>query len=750
MILRDRYDGGSSPLEGDRELVLRRLPADARVIRARATVTPLQPVATAGGPFVETLAFRENAGDWGATKSAAAGWVEVDFHARRTVVGLSGQLGPNVGGPAVQADLGGGFVAIGEQGTFLIPPQTALTVSGSSAVLPSLTATRLRLFGTANQALDITAVRVRSAPSGVRFGLENQPALWFHTGELTRPETTPDFGPLLQAYLDDAARTEDGVWLLPFVLHSDALGRLALDLEIEYLRRASVMPGGVRDAALAFDHGGVPKSGGELRVSVPGNSRVASASGRVTGAFESTRVAFAPTGSMPPITPAGDLSLPAGSSAAHAVVLPDAVEAVAVDLLLTAIDRTVRLQLDLRLDLDGKPAGESILPAPVPFPLDREVAGHPTWVSVKLATPLQLPRDRKTWLLVQSLEGEAAWSVEAAAGALPPMQLTRDGGFSWRQASIPSGPVLGLFRLRSLPGTFKMPIELRVGEKRVTFERFEPQGKVDLSLDLPEIATAFNQALESAPRCPEADHLDNGDFEEWIRTGSVLGRRTTLTFTTQEDASIDEARMVLSADGRQALVATRDDASQVAVRTVDLGGEKVVQTVRLEERVGGRITGLAIDPGGARAWTVLTGSEESRIWIVDLENGRSVGAPLALGADPVTNSRLPVSALAVSPDGGTLYLALSSPNAGLAVRLNARRLEEAVLREDADIRLEEADVVRLPVLDPAALAVSPDGARLHILGAAGVNGSAPARTEVVPVDTATLRLLDSQARELGA
>ncbi|HWN40932.1 MAG TPA: helix-hairpin-helix domain-containing protein [Thermoanaerobaculia bacterium] len=758
MILRNRYDGGTSPLEGDRELVLRHLPSDARVVHARATVTPVDPGA-GGEPFVETLAFRENLGDWGATKSAstAGGWVEVDFHARRTVVGLSGQLGTPAQSPAVQADLGGGFVPIGSQGTFLIPPQQALTVQGSSAVVPSLMAARLRLFGSPNQALDVTSVRVRSVPSGVRLALRGQPSFWFHAGELTRPETTPDFGLLLQAWLDDVGEAADGVWLLPFILHSDALGRLAVDLEIEYLRRATVLPGGLQDAALSFDHGGLPRSGGALLAALPGDARVARGSGRVAGAFEATRVAFPEV--LEEVTPLGALTVAPGSSPAHPVVLPKPVEAVAVDLLLSAITRSARLQLDLRLNLDGKPAGESILPAPVPFSLDREMAGSATWISVPLAAPLQLrPGQEKTyWLVVQSLEGEAAWSVEAPKGTLPGMQLTQDGGFSWRQATLPEGPVSGLFRLRTLPGSFTMPIELLVGtgdgERRVSLARFAPQGRVDLSLDIAEVATAFNEVLASAPGgCPDAEHLLNGGFDEWTRTGSELGEGSNIELQGADDIPFDSARLAVTPDGRTALVASSRNDAEVALRIVDLDQEEVASVV-LAELAGTPIAGLVADPGGTRAWIALSGSNGGWLWTVDLASRRSVGDPLPLLPPNQTSfAGMQATALAASPDGGTLYVAFSSTQTGTSgggrvIALDARRLEEAALRGEPDVSTAGTGHVDFNVTSPVALAVSPDGAWLLVLGA--TLGSPPL-AEVVPVKTATLQAVVAQSLVLGA
>lgn len=743
MILRDRYDGGSSPLEGDRELVLRHLPSDARVIRARATVTPVDPGA-GGDPFVETLAFQGNLGDWGATKSSSVpgGWVEVDFHARRTVVGLTGQLG----GGAVQADFGGGFVPIGVQGTFLTPPQTALTVSGSAAVVPSLTATRVRLFGGPNQALDVTSVRVRSAPAGVRLGLRGRPALWFHAGELTRPETTPDFGAVLQAYLDEAGEEADGAWLLPFVLHSDALGRLAVELEIEYLRRTSVLPGGLQDAALTFGHGGLPKSGGELLASLPPNARVARTAGRVSGAFEATRVAFPEV--LEEAAPLGALPVSPGSSPAHPVVLPKAIETVAVDFLLASVTRAARLQFDLRPDQGGKPAGESILSAPVPFTVDREIAGSATWISVPLAAPLQLRKDTKYWLVVQSLEGEAEWSVEAPKGALPVMQLTQDGGFSWRQAALPQGPVSGLFRLRVLPGRFTMPIELQVGDRRVSLSRFEAQGRVDFFLEFPEVATAFNEALASAAGlCPEVEHLVNGGFGEWTRTGSELGDVSRIPL--QAEGHFDKARVVVTPDGGTAVVVASRDAREAVLWIVDLDREAIVADIRPIS--WGTVDALALDAGGARAWVGLGGPNGRRIWLVDLAGRRSLGEILIETSSETSGTQARrISALAPSLDGATLYAALApfddASQGGSVIALDVRGMEEAALRGEPNAESARNDRKDLSAVSPADLLVSPDGALLHVLVR---TADQPFRADVLPVGTTPLSWDAGQGRDVG-
>ncbi len=717
MILRDRYDGTDAPFEGGRELLLRHLPADARVVRARATVTPVN-AGGAADPFAETILFRGNLGDWGATKVAAPGWVEVDFHARRTLAGVQGS---NLNNAGLLVDLGGVFVRPNQDGT-LGPPADPVVV-GAAAGLPSLTASRFRLTGTSP---DVSTVRVRSAPANLTLALRGQPTFWFHPGELTRPETTPDFGLLLQAYLDEIAEVADGVFLLPFVLHTDSISRVAVEVEIEYLRRARLLPAGVRDAVLPFDHGSLPKTGG-LRVALPANARVVAGAGRASGAFGGDHIAFGPTGE---VTSLGALTVAAGSSPAHQVFLPAAVEAVAIDLLLTATTRTARLQLDLRQDLDGKPAGESFLPAPIPFALDREMAGKPTWLSVPLPAPFQLQPERTYWMVLQSLEGEAAWSVETAAPALRPMQITLDGGFSWRQAALPGQPanLAGLFRLRYRTATFQMPIELLVGRgaaaRRVGFSRLKSQGRLDLSLDLPEISAALNETLSQAPgRCPEGEHLANGDFERWFRVGNRLGAPQTIRLSPQTSR---DGRVAASPDGRWAYVA---GGTLFQAVDLDLG-----TTEQIPGLATGTVVGLAVAPDGRRAYVGLStaGATPSndlaarstapappeRIQVIDLASRQPLGGALRLPSSLSARLR----SIALSADGRRLYAALAVANPNGTARSDAQLLaldpallEEAALRGDADATAARLQETTISVADPTDLAVSPDGAGLYLL-----------------------------------
>src|SRR5262245_10628351 len=111
MTLTDQYDGSADPFEGDRTIVWRSLPANAKVTRATVTVTPVSP--PGGTLFEEEISFTGNQAKFGATKNTGSGFVEVDFHKRRTLANVNGTdvrpLGTNPGAK-LQVDLGGLYV----------------------------------------------------------------------------------------------------------------------------------------------------------------------------------------------------------------------------------------------------------------------------------------------------------------------------------------------------------------------------------------------------------------------------------------------------------------------------------------------------------------------------------------------------------------------------------------------------------------------------------------------------------------
>ncbi|HXQ69551.1 MAG TPA: hypothetical protein VN844_03660, partial [Pyrinomonadaceae bacterium] len=115
MKLRNSVNG-KLPFEGDRTFRWKAIPANAKILSATATVTPVD--SKLGGPFLELLSFRDGTGDFGATKAGGTSpgnpWVEVDFHSRRTLAGMTGSFGtittgpPPGGGSVLQVDVGGG------------------------------------------------------------------------------------------------------------------------------------------------------------------------------------------------------------------------------------------------------------------------------------------------------------------------------------------------------------------------------------------------------------------------------------------------------------------------------------------------------------------------------------------------------------------------------------------------------------------------------------------------------------------
>ncbi len=516
MIITDRYDSRELPFEGDRELVLRRLPAGARVLAARAFLTPGREVAAGEDRFTESLSFSNGTGDWGATKHVPTptDWVEVDFHARRTLVEVSGSI-PDL--TTLEVDPGGGVWAeVNDRGALGGGP--AFELSGSEPYpLPGLTVTRFKLTGTG---ANVSSVTIRSLPSNVRLSLGGAAPFWTHPGELSQTIPSPDFAAVLQAFLADA-KVENGFYAVPLTLHSDTIARLEMRFEFEVVCRQSALPDGLDEVALRFDHGSVPVTRrNPLSVVVPTNAWIVATSGRATGSFTESRVAVGPTGPVEADSEMVDVSPELAQ--AQLLDFAEVVAADGVDLLLAAVDRTVRLELDFVEDTDGKPGGRSLLSAPVPFGLERESAGEPTWVSVALPAELQLAGT--SWLALRSLEGEAQLSVRKAKAAEPSLQQSRDGGLSWRQSLAPKSeePSVALFRLRHRPPTFRMPVEILAGEgekaQRVSLARFDAQERVDLSLDFPEIGTAFNRYLNETARpvCSESEHLANGDFTEWI------------------------------------------------------------------------------------------------------------------------------------------------------------------------------------------------------------------------------------------
>ncbi|PVU82781.1 hypothetical protein DDP54_06885 [Cellulomonas sp. WB94] len=756
MQVRARHAGGRLPFERDQRLVLRRLPVGAVVTRAVLTLTPVSTDPT--GRFLETLTFPagSGAGDRGATKVVTTGAVEIDLHARRRLAALTGS---GLVGVPLLVDIGGGFLGVDTLGGFSGGAPLTLT---NAADLPGLTVTGLRM---PKAGADVSVLRVSSPPSGVTVAVEGGPVFFTHRGDLVEPVTTPDFSDVLQGMLPELD-VENGCWVVPFVLHSDSIARIDLDLAIDLTLAASATPDGVRTVQAAYRFGGAPVAGGGmLAVSVPpGMVAVEGATtGRVQGAFAATRVVH---GALTAATATELVVVAAGQSLAQALVPAGTVVATSVDLLLTAVTAAVTLAVDLVVDLDGKPGSASLLPHPADLTITRDDAGSPTWVSVALPREVEVAAGRRVWLVVQTRTGSAAWS--AAAGSAretgdrpgPALQGTRDGGLSWRAASsgaAPSGAapatpatptgagLAAALRLRHATTGFHLPLELRVGaggtEVGVSVQRFAASGAVDFGLDFPEVAGAVNTALAAAGAGAAAgggEHVANGDFASWYRVGTTVRRSRDLTPDPSD--GYDARACVFGADGARALtVGSRTTVgpdggnSRTSTRLVVfdvLSGQSDLDVDIAAPAGMSEPTALALDPTGRRllvatlVWgttpEVAAGDSADGSWLqlVDVATGRATGASV-----PVPE---PTMAIVPAPDGRGVYLAGGVSDESTGTTTVLRHVEwEAVTAAAGGSPLDwdtqpHDEVPGLPL----ALAGGDDGRVVLLTGTPAVVGTA--------------------------
>lgn len=677
MKLRDSFND-DAPFEGDRALRWRSIPANARIVSATAIVTPVD--AGLGSPFTEVLRFKDGTGEFGATKSegpaSGISWVEVDFHSRRTLAGVVGSFGTvsgSTGGSILQVDVGGGtYVEINQNGAFRTPsdpPESFFTLAGNTTALPGLTVAKLKVTNRSpSPRPSLTAVVIRSVPTQVSLRVGELSPFWTHVGEMTEAETTPDFAAVLQAALA-TAEIKNGFYDLPLVIHTDSIARLKIELRIDLLTQQDALPPGLKEVVLPFDFSTLPQSSAAvLNVDVPPNSRVVpgETTARVKGAFAETRIAYGPTGTVNPVA-AVEVSPACSQAQIFALEKPGEKEilATAVDLFIEPVTSAVRLRLDIRGDLDGKPADSSLLAAPVELTLDQQAAKGARWTSVPLPAEFLFMKAQegklRYWVVLQSLLGTAAWSVEktvsvdnAAADVLN-MQCTRDGGLSWRDTMAiagtlkdpgypAAGPYTALLRLRRLPAQFKVPIELQVGsgpkEVRVKLDRFQPLGRVDFAINT-ELAQGINTYLANTASAvsPETEHLINPKFEQWQKVGDALTSRPTIPFTVPINA------VAFAPDGVLAYVLDQTELKEGTLLVIDVACNKEIKEKKINLKIQ-EPKAFVISPDGTRAYV----TDGGRLRIVNLASGEAVGElfNLSIGFPQIND-------LALSPDGQRLY-----------------------------------------------------------------------------------------------
>jgi DNA-binding beta-propeller fold protein YncE len=749
--------GGNAPFEGDLIFRWQTIPANAKIVKATATVTPID--SKLGGPFTELLRFTNGTGDFGATKATGTtvdrSWVEVDFHSRRTLAGMTGSFGNLAdagGGCELQVDVGGGtYVELNQNGAFRTPsdPATSLfRVGGTATDLPGLTVAKLKATTKgAGAPPSLNTLRVRSVPMQVSLRVGELPPFWTHVGEMTLAETTADFAAVLQTVLT-TAQVENGFYDLPLTVHSDSIARLKIDLEIEILIRQEVLPEAVPEIVLPFDSSTLSKSrGAELSIQVPLNSRVvpAETSARVRGSFTETRVAFGPTGPDNP-TAAIEVS-PAYSQAQIFEVGPKVsatsadreISAVAVDLLLESLTPSARLQLDIRGDFDGKPDEIPLLPSPVEFAIEQRPEKGGTWTMVQLPSEFLFAKAKdkpsRYWFLLQCLEGRAAWSVveisKDSRATTPPDKLvnaqrTTDGGLSWQDTSLmatslrdilPTPPYIALLRLRDKPKTFKMPIKLQIGTGtnvvNKSLERFEPLGRVDFTLDT-ELAQGINDYLaQSAAPVHETEHLLNPDFEQWSRVGREPNPQPVTSL------SVSPRAVAFSPDGAVAYVLAQNGQLVPFLLIVDAGCNQEKRGTFIPLSPLSAANAFVISPDGTRAYV----SSGLSLRVVDLVANQTVGELFNLGLD---GGEQIGTGLAISADGQFLYTAhLRAGGEGPAARnlnriraINTAKLEQHLttgIAPDEVVKIHDVPTDSLQPHPPSALALSPDGLVLYLV-----------------------------------
>ena len=755
MNLNAEFAGETIRFEGDRTLLLRQLPAGAQVQSARVTVTPQAPPGAPDRLFEEVLTFPASGplGEWGMTRVATPGSVEVDLHARRTLAAVQGTNiaagSGSVAGTVLLVDLGGGvFMPIAQNGALATPDNTDPFNVPAGGVLPGLTVTKFRLQAAAAtdpQSLNVSQVTVRTVPTNVSVALEGLSPFWTRLGEMTAAETSDDFAQFLQLYLNDA-EVVGGFYEIPLVLHSDALARLDLAVAIEYVVHQSALPPDVGEVALPYGHDTVPQDGcAALQVALPPGAQVTQAAVRVLGSFESSRVAVGPTG---PVAATAVAAIRAGQGQAQPIRLARVVPATAIDLLLSCVSQAAVLDVNVLGDVDGKPFGDSLLPRPARIELDRDIAPAPTWLSAALPEAFQFPAGR-VWLAVQAREGEVVWHAVAAAAAVAEadpigLHYSAASGLTWRASrgepagaapvnGSAGGALAGLFRLRNIPTEYRVPLEVLVGQgdgaSRVSLDRYRALGRIDFTVDFPEFVAAINHAARAgeAGGAPQGEQLRNGDFARWTVAGDRIGAPQRVT------GIVAPTTVTIPPQGQWAYVGERQFTrqSRAGARFLDLPEHTGDMDPALPMPM--RRQEVAIRGDGERIAVVMASeaNETRELFLID---GRARRVLASSDLD------LALFCLAWSPDQRLLYSGALSGEAGEVQVIEAEALEQLMIRgEVGAIRtlLSHNPFALSDGFVPISLALSADGRRLFVAALQQGNTAAASISRIYGFDTRT-------------
>lgn len=566
---------------GTRTLALQSLPPGAVLKSFRLAFTSIADARGAIGPAEEELSFvspqnepldvardpTDPGRQTGVTRVTGAGppaWSEIAFSSLRTLAGVQGT---SLAGALLQVDVGGLFVTVDANGT--IPAQEqGFALPGNTADLPGLSVRRLRLVApaaTPNTVPQVTGLTLRAVASNLTVAIGDQPAVWAYPGEVADRVETVELAEFAQAALADAP-IEGGFAILPVTIKTDTTARLAVEATVEFNATASGLPNALPETTLDYSYDASPDAGADLlAVTVPEGMELDPARTRVeiAGTFEGTEITHGP---LIDRAPAAAITLAEGQAAATPVSVDAETVADALDLLLSTQVRAAGVEIDLRADLDGKPAAASLLTRRARASLDVSRFAGPRWLDVSLGQSVTLPpADPATgkpriWVVVQCLAGPVTWHANPATGTAH-MQTSDNGGLSWRTAQVEGiGALDAGLRLRRASPVFRVPLgaEIGRGEESIllSLDEFQPLGRVEFALDSAKFAGAVNDVLASrrTTQCPLGEQLANGDFADrdagefylpadWAVNPGSLGRSTFRVIALNDVVSVTLVRI---------------------------------------------------------------------------------------------------------------------------------------------------------------------------------------------------------------
>jgi len=562
MHFSDHYDGSNDPFEGDLTVYLRGLPIGAHATKATVKLTPVA--------FAKDFLFDSStgAGETGVTRDPSAQnqatyWAIADLHARRTISAIIASreqdqesnppVPVNDGRVSVQIELGGTWAGVASDGTILTAgkpplilrlPLTPTSATGSlpiSTALPALSSEKIKLtavsdnIGTVNTSGKITlfGLTIRSVPTNINVRLDQMPSFWFRLGELAVADTSSDFAELLNAFLLTAP-SENGYYHIPFVIHSDTIARLDIELNIDYVIEQAVLPPHLTEINLPYTFSTQPGIDETLstvklpREAIPVSGRTGA---QIQGQFQPTRIAQGLIGEEPEVVFSVEVSPECSLAQAILVDREDSeghknneIEVIGIDLPLGKTQSELTgLNVAIRADDDGKPASDVLASAEVK--IAKPLPGQSTWGTATLATPFRVLPSERYWLILQSRDNIATWNAITEQSITPadatlPLQCSRDGGLSWRAATAPGArqkKLSALLRLRDKPDRFSIPVQLQIGKGptaiRRTLEEYAPLGKIEFNFDFAERLAEHLAKPELASPCGTGELIINGSFD---------------------------------------------------------------------------------------------------------------------------------------------------------------------------------------------------------------------------------------------